>query len=139
MRSVKLVFRHMLKASRGSRPTSTDAGMSQPDPGIIKRFQDQFQAGLGDAASQPTPVVCQFQQLLPASAGCTGNDCYSGTSCEGSANIGWCYVAGAQNTGGCPQAIKFGGSGPPAGTTIDLECIEQSGGGVTGDSGGGGG
>ena len=37
--------------------------------------------------------------------------------------IGWCYVEGAANTGGCSQAIKFGGRGPPSGATLDLECV----------------
>jgi hypothetical protein len=98
--------------------------------GILQRYQDSFKASLGDAgASQPTPVACVFKQLLP------GTD-YQGATCEGSQNVGWCYVSGSANTGGCPQAIKFGGSGPPAGTTISLECIEQSGGGS--DAGGGG-
>ena len=82
------------------------------------------------AQSQPTPVACVFKQLLP------GTD-FQGLTCEGSQNVGWCYVSKAPATGGCPQAIKFGGSGPPAGTTISLECIEQSGGGGT-DAGGGG-
>ncbi|HEY1960079.1 MAG TPA: hypothetical protein VGH28_30930 [Polyangiaceae bacterium] len=100
----------------------TDPGMSQPDASVVQRFDQQFIAGLGDAgAGQQPPVVCQFQQLTQ------GTD-YQGASCEGSAAIGWCYVEGAANTGGsCSQAIKFGGSGPPAGTTVDLECIEQSG------------
>ncbi len=99
-----------------------DPGMSQPDDQTLARYAQSFQASLGDAgAGTPTPVACQFKQLV------SGTD-YTGLTCEGTANVGWCYVEGAQNTGGCPQAIKFGGSGPPAGTTIDLECIEASGG-----------
>ncbi len=105
----------------------TDPGMTQPDPSVVKRYDDQFIAGLGDAGtSQQPPVVCQFQQLSP-SLNCTGANCYNGPTCDGSPNVGWCYVEGSANTGGCAQAIKFGGSGPPAGTTVDLECIEQSG------------
>jgi hypothetical protein len=96
--------------------------------GILQRYQEQFQASLGDAGSQPTPVACVFKQLIP------GTD-YQGATCEGSQNIGWCYVQGSANTGGCAQAIKFGGQGPPAGTTISLECIEQ---GAASDAGGGG-
>jgi len=116
---------------------ATDTACISTYQGILKRFQDQFQASLGDGgASQPNPVACVFQQLLP-SGNCSNATCYTGATCEGSANVGWCYVEGAGNTGGCPQAIKFGGSGPPAGTTISLECIEQSGG--LGDAGGGGG
>jgi hypothetical protein len=96
--------------------------------GILQRFQQSFQASLGDAGGQPTPVACVFKQLVPPTD-------YQGATCEGSQNAGWCYVSGSANTGGCPQAIKFGGSGPPAGTTISLECIQQSG---AGDAGGGG-
>jgi len=100
--------------------------------GILQRYQDSFKASLGDGgASQPTPVACVFKQLLAP------GDYPQGGTCEGTPNVGWCYVEGAAQTGGCPQAIKFGGSGPPAGTTISLECIEQSGGG-TSDAGGGG-
>jgi hypothetical protein len=88
--------------------------------GILTRFDDSFQASLGDAASQPSPVVCVFKQLVNPTD-------YTGNTCEGTANPGWCYVEGSGNTGGCAQAIKFGGSGPPAGTTISLECIEASG------------
>ncbi|HEX4514096.1 MAG TPA: hypothetical protein VH054_11185, partial [Polyangiaceae bacterium] len=96
--------------------------------GILQRYQEEFQAGLGDGgAAQTTPVACVFKQLLP-------NVDYTGATCEGSQNIGWCYVEGSA-TGGCPQAIKFGGQGPPAGTTISLECIEQSGGGTAADAG----
>lgn len=95
--------------------------MTQPTADVLTRFDQTYLAGLGDAGGPTTPpVVCVFQQLTsPAD--------YTGASCEGSPNQGWCYVSGAGATGGCPQAIKFGGSGPPAGTTIDLECIESSG------------
>ena len=82
--------------------------------GILQRFQNAFQASLG-GASQPTPVACIFKQLAP------GLD-FTGVTCEGSTQRGWCYVEGAANTGGCPQAIKFGGTGPPAGTTMSLVC-----------------
>ncbi len=87
--------------------------------GVLSRFQQSYQASLGGGS--PTPVACIFQQLAP---GCIGNDCYSGSTCEGSPNAGWCYVTGAANTGGCPQAIKFGGQGPPSGVTISLECSQ---------------
>jgi hypothetical protein len=111
--------------------TAGDTNCIATYQGVLKRYQDNFQASLGDGgASQPTPVACVFKQLLP------GTD-FQGATCEGSQNVGWCYVQGSANTGGCPQAIKFGGAGPPAGTTISLECIEQSGG--ASDAGGGGG
>ncbi len=113
----------------GSCCASGDSACQTSDQGIISRFQANFQASLGDAgSSQPTPVACVFQQLTQSATCNTASDptCYSGTSCSGGTNIGWCYVEGAANTGGCAQAIKFGGSGPPGGTTIDLECIEAS-------------
>ena len=96
----------------------TDPGMSQPLQTQLQQFQSQFQASLGDGgASQPTPVLCVYKQLAQ------GTD-FQGASCEGSANAGWCYVQGSANTGGCAQAIKFGASGPPAGTTVALECSQ---------------
>ena len=79
---------------------------------ILSRYQHEFQASLGDAgASTPTPVACIFQQIADP-------------ACASSQNAGWCYVEGATSTGGCPQAIQFGGSGPPSNVTISLECIE---------------
>ena len=79
---------------------------------ILSRYQSQFRATLGDAgASAPTPVACIFQQIADP-------------ACSQSQNAGWCYVEGTAATGGCPQAIQFGGSGPPSNVTISLECIE---------------
>jgi hypothetical protein len=79
---------------------------------ILSRYQTQFQASLGDGgASQPTPVACIFQQI-------------ASPTCASSQDAGWCYVEGVGNTNGCPQAIQFGGSGPPSNVTISLECIE---------------
>jgi hypothetical protein len=104
----------------------TDPGMTQPTSDVLTRFDQTYLASLGDAgAGMSPPVVCVFNQLIQ------GTD-YTGATCEGSACTsancaGWCYVSGAANTGGCAQAIKFGGAGPPAGTVIDLECIEAQG------------
>jgi hypothetical protein len=121
----------------------TDAGMSilgkgsmaDPDGSLLARFNQGYLAALGDAGvGQTPPVVCEYQQLLQSAM--AGNNTYTGATCEGQPNPGWCYVSGAANTGGCAQAIKFGGAGPPAGTTVNLECIEQSGGGTGGDAGG---
>ena len=79
--------------------------------GLLLGFQQQFQSSIG------VPVACIYKQLV------SGID-YVGVSCEGTSSAGWCYVQGAANTGGCPQAIKFGSSGPPAGTTLALECSQ---------------
>jgi hypothetical protein len=112
---------------------ANDADCAATYTGILQRYQESFQASLPDSGTPtPTPVVCVFQQLTPE-ASCTGTNCYTGTPGSNCANApapnntGWCYVQGAANTGGCAQAIKFGGAGPPAGVTIDLECIEASG------------
>ncbi len=79
----------------------TDPGMSQPSASQLSAF--------------PTGgVVCVFQQLA------AGTD-YSGASCEGAASPGWCYTQGVD---GCAQSIKFGASGPPAGTTVSLQCSQ---------------
>jgi len=116
----------------GSCCATGDSTCQTSYTGILQRFAANYQASLGDSgASQPTPVACVFQQLTQ-DPNCNSTTCYSGNSCSGGANVGWCYVQGSANTGGCAQAIKFGGSGPPSGTTIDLECIEQSG--VGGDA-----
>jgi hypothetical protein len=88
-----------------------DPGMSQPSPSQLSDFQTQWQSQNG---AGPSPVVCVFQQLA------AGTD-YSGASCEGSPSPGWCYTQGVD---GCAQAIKFGASGPPAGTTVSLQCSQ---------------
>jgi hypothetical protein len=82
----------------------TDAACIATYRGVLSRFQA--------SATAPAPVACVFQQLADP-------------SCASSSSAGWCYVEGAQKTGGCPQAIEFGAGGPPAGTTVQLECIEQ--------------
>ena len=97
----------------------TDPGMSQPSASALARFDQQWIASLGDAGAGMTPpVVCQLAELQQ------GKD-YQGASCDTAPTAGWCYVTGAANTGGCSQAIKFGASGPPSGTTVELECIES--------------
>jgi hypothetical protein len=90
----------------------TDPGMSQPTQDVLTRFD----ASIGDSGINP-PVVCVFQQLIQGTN-------YTGGTCQSSTDQGWCYVSGPGNTGGCAQAIKFGGSGPPSGTIVDLECLE---------------
>ena len=79
-----------------------DAACAASYQGILSRYRAQN----GDAGA--APVVCVYKQL-PAGP------------CAGSPDDGWCYV---EHTATCAQAIEFGGSGPPVGTTVDLECIE---------------
>ncbi len=87
----------------------TDPGMMQPAPDVVARFDTRVTSG-------PAPVVCVFDQLGPGVG-------YPGATCAGAPNVGWCYVEGA-GAGGCAQSIQFGGSGPPAGTTLTLECSQ---------------
>jgi hypothetical protein len=91
----------------------TDPGTIQPSPDVIRNFDQSYLASLGDAGGsiQP-PVVCIYQQLIKGTN-------YSGSTCAGTSGSGWCYVT---NTESCAQAIQFGGSGPPAGTILDMEC-----------------
>ncbi|HEY1957650.1 MAG TPA: hypothetical protein VGH28_18650 [Polyangiaceae bacterium] len=81
----------------------TDPGMSQPPSDVLSWFDQQY-------AGETPPVVCIYQQLTGA--------------CSGGPDVGWCYVEGAANTAGCAQAIEFGGSGPPPGTNVEIECSQ---------------
>ena len=125
----------------------TDAGMSilgkgsmaDPDGSLLARFNQGYLAALGDAGvGQTPPVVCQFQQLLQSLrlGRSRKQHVYGRLPARANPTRACATPSGAANTGGCAQAIKFGGAGPPAGTTVNLECIEQSGGGTGGDAGG---
>ena len=111
----------------------TDPGTSQPDATTLHAFAAEYLASLGDAAPVAVPVVCAYRQLVGGAAssvaqatGCTNADPdYAGASCASSAQAGWCYVDGAVAANGCPEGIDFGAGGPPAGTTIDFECLQR--------------
>jgi hypothetical protein len=90
----------------------TDPGMMQPSAAELASFDQAYRASLGDAGGITPPVVCVFQQLIQGTN-------YSGATCAGTSSSGWCYVT---NDGSCAQAIQFGGSGPPAGTILEMEC-----------------
>jgi hypothetical protein len=95
--------------------TPTTCGCAASDSACIAKFQNLLLAFQSQYQSQiGVPVACIYRQLTPSVD-------YQGASCEGSPNIGWCY---AQDVDGCAQTIKFGGSGPPAGTTVSLECSQ---------------
>jgi hypothetical protein len=85
----------------------------------------------GDPDLYPT---CAIQQLT---TGENPTD-FQGGSCSGSSDPGWCYVTGTA-ANGCPQAILFTKSEPPTGSTVSLQCIEQSVTVVGGEGGTGGG
>ncbi len=117
---VLVVFQPGVDQSTACDPNK---GLSQVDPEILKRFNEQRLADLQKVTPQATEAdlgpVCQLAQLVP------GTD-FTG-SCEGTQTPGWCYVTGA-SAGGCPQAVKFSATGQPAtGTQISLQCIEASG------------
>jgi len=86
----------------------TDPGLSQPSADVLAAFDQQYEASLGGVSAPPPPVACVLQQLV-------------GVNCEGAASPGWCYLQGVE---GCKQAIRFGASGPPVGTTVELQCSQ---------------
>ncbi len=104
----------------------TDPGTSQPDPATLARFAAQ-QPGDG-----PAPVACLYRQLVGGASssvaratGCTNDSPdYSGESCAGGEQAGWCYAMGADVTGGCPVAIQVGASAPPRGTHVHFDCLQ---------------
>jgi hypothetical protein len=75
--------------------------------------------GLQDPAMQP---VCALAQLTPSA---NDKDFSPTGSCLGSADPGWCYVSGPA-AGKCPQSILFTEGQPPSGSTVLLQCLEQS-------------
>ncbi len=94
-------------------------GLKDPTSDALTRFDATYIASLGDSGVDTTPpLLCELAQLVPSVD-------YSGATCSGSAQTGWCYVEGVDNTNGCPQAIEFGAGGPPSGTVVTLECLEQ--------------
>jgi hypothetical protein len=108
-------------------------GLTKPDPKILATFQQQQEAAWnaagGTKSGQPDPktlTVCQVNQLV-------NGDLVNG-SCKQSSKPGWCYVTGAA-AGTCSQAVLFGGGAPPTGSSISLQCIEQSSGAGGGDAG----
>ncbi len=107
-------------------------GLKQPDPDVLKRFQESKLAELKQQDPKATAAdvgpACELTQLDPSKL-------VNGT-CETITDPGWCYVSGAA-AGTCAQAIKFSATGQPAsGTSVSLQCIEV----VSGqDAGGGGG
>ena len=132
------------------------AGLSQPSDLVLQKFreqQKQLQGTIGPDAGpgvdKSKNPVCQVQQLVPAdtkpspacvSAAKTSNVLYSSSfagngSCAASADPGWCYLRGPA-AGSCPQAILFSPTGnPQVGATVNLVCIEASGGGSGTDGG----
>ena len=66
--------------------------------------------------------MCQLQELTPH---LSPMDFDSQGSCAESPEPGWCYVEG-EAAGQCPQQIIFTNGEPPTGSTVSLQCIEQT-------------
>jgi hypothetical protein len=81
-------------------------GLTAPDPASLQASQEA-----------PTLPTCAVNQLTAAEL--------VGGSCAGSSAPGWCYVTGAA-AGTCDQAIVLSPSTVPAGTIVNLQCIETS-------------
>ena len=120
-------------AGPGQPIATVPAGQPAPtlDPGVLDAFCDAQEAayqgqvnaaggattGLRDPAHQS---VCALMQLTP-----TGSpQDFSGGSCVGARDTGWCYVTGTA-TSQCAQSLFFV-PGPPHGATVTLQCVEQS-------------
>ncbi|MBL8608803.1 MAG: hypothetical protein JNL38_15875 [Myxococcales bacterium] len=102
-----------------------DLGLEQPDPAVLSRFREDKQRELGDpgrgAPNLASYPVCQVVQIVKP----------AGATCAKDAAAGWCYVTSQETTSRCAQAIVFSAPGsPPAGASVSLQCIEQSGAGT---------
>ena len=100
-------------------------GLSAPDPAILAGFlesqEEAWLANGGDAGpAGPDPrtlPTCEVNELA-ASQLVAG-------SCKTSSALGWCYVTGSA-AGACDQAIVLSPTTVPAGTAVNLQCIETS-------------
>jgi hypothetical protein len=116
-------------------------GLAAPDPAagqvdVVSRFCDAQEAAWRANHNGPGPdpltvPVCVMTQLYQPAGGApaTCNPAPAGQftngSCTGSMDQGWCYVTGAA-AGGCGHSILFTSSMPPPGSTVSLQCIEES-------------
>jgi hypothetical protein len=110
------------------QPTSCGAaiaggGWSNPDPTILKHFQDDQTAGWQASGSPGTDpallLTCQLQQLPP--------DVNCSTRASGTAAMpadGWCYFQNPSLT--CAQAILFSANAQIDGVVTSLQCLEQA-------------
>ena len=78
----------------------------------------------GDPNDPDLFPTCALQQLIDNPAA-NASDFDATGSCASGADPGWCYVEGAAASG-CQQAILFTNNEPPQGSTVSLQCIEQS-------------
>jgi hypothetical protein len=109
-----------------------------PPSSILPKFcqtqEDAWNQGGGQNSGVPEPLhrsVCQLKQLTPARNPTAFDQTGSCASPPDGMSLGWCYVEGAP---GCAQQILFTNNEPPHGSTANLQCIEQAGSVVGGDS-----
>jgi hypothetical protein len=110
---------------------SNVAGMSDPPPDVLSRFQEaQHEAWMSACGGKTSCVLqdpstlptCQLNELTPMTNG--GKDFQNG-DCSASSDPGWCYVSGAA-AGTCSQQILFTANQPPQGATVTLQCLEAT-------------
>jgi hypothetical protein len=117
----------------------TVSGLQAVQPNVLSNFRAAQEAAWnmagGTATGLPDPntlPVCALQQLSPKNPMMAMD--FDGTgSCVASMDPGWCYVEG-QAAGSCPQQIIFTAGEPPPGSTVSLQCIEQTNAAVDGGS-----
>jgi hypothetical protein len=129
-----LILATLPTGSQSECGTSATPGMTQPDPQILQQFQSsqhqQWEVQNGGVGTDPSTLpTCEVDQL-------TGSQLVGG-SCKTASTPGWCYVTGAA-AGTCEQAILFSPNTLPAGTQINLQCIETSSAVAAGQAGDGG-
>jgi hypothetical protein len=127
---------------------------SGADVDVVSKFCDAQEAAWQKSKAGPEPYtvpVCEMRQLFLAPAGGQASGCpmaasandftpsngtsaQPGDSCAASMEQGWCYVTGSA-AGACGHSVLFTNAEPPSGSSVSLQCIEQS---VTVLDGGGG-
>jgi len=111
-------------------PTDADAVAKYCDA-----QESEWQASMKGPEPYTVPV-CEMRQLFPAPPGGQASGCpapapaadFAGPpagSCASSPEQGWCYVTGAA-AGQCGHQVLFTSAEPPAGSTVWMQCIEQS-------------
>ncbi len=110
----------LAKPGAQSQCSNADAGFTQPDADVLKRFiADQKELHKGDGFDPSTYPICELTDLSETDK-----------SCVGDSRAGWCYVNGAASreaTGDrCSNSILFSENGnPKSGAKVYLQCIEK--------------
>jgi hypothetical protein len=101
---------------------SAHTGYSEISGDILANFRKtQRETGEADKVALP---VCKIAQVKVENKG-EGCD---GTSSDRNKGTGWCYVTNDPASKRCPQAIEFSPDAIVNGSTVALQCIDQTGG-----------